>query len=72
MPYKSKSELPDAIKDNLPDHAQEIWKEAYNSAHEQYKDETDDIEERAARVAWSAVKNKYEKDDSGEWVEKDE
>jgi cation transport regulator len=37
MPYKRKSELPKQVKNNLPEHAQEIYKEAYNNASEQYK-----------------------------------
>jgi cation transport regulator len=68
MPYKSINELPDSVKDNVPKHAQEIYKEAYNSAWEQYDHE----EERAHRVAWAAVKNDYEKDEeSGRWKKKD-
>lgn len=68
MPYSSLDELPKGVKDNLPKHAQEIYKEAYNSAWEQYGHE----EERAHKVAWGAVKESYEKDeDSGEWRNKD-
>ena len=76
MPYDKVSELPDSVKDNLPKHAQEIYKEAYNSAWDQYKDAEDrrgdaSREETAHRVAWSAVKNDYEKDDdSGKWKKK--
>ncbi len=71
MPYNSLSELPDGVKDNLPKGAQEIYKEAYNSAHEQYEDPDDrrgkaSLEETAAKVAWAAVKKKYEKSD-GKW-----
>jgi alkanesulfonate monooxygenase SsuD/methylene tetrahydromethanopterin reductase-like flavin-dependent oxidoreductase (luciferase family) len=29
-------------------------------------------EERAHRVAWSAVENKYEKNDQGNWVQKND
>jgi cation transport regulator len=67
MTYKKISELPDRVRDNLPKHAQEIYKEAFNSAWEQYdKDET-----RAHRVAWGAVKKSYRKDkESGKWVRK--
>ena len=64
MPYKTKSELPDRVTDNLPSHAQDIYKEAYNSAWDDYGHE----EERAHRVAWSAVKKSYHKNDDGEWV----
>lgn len=76
MPYHNLAELPDAVKDNLPHHAQEIYKEAYNSAWEQYKDAAErrgdaSREETAHRVAWAAVKQKYEKnDDKGNWVAK--
>jgi cation transport regulator len=66
MPYEKLTDLPDSVRDNLPKHAQEIYQEAYNSAEEQY-----DEEDRRHRVAWTVVKEKYEKDeDSGEWVEK--
>ncbi|GEM_PF-715206 len=49
MPYKMITQLPDGVKNNLPKHAQEIYKEAFNSAEEQY-----DEESRAHRVAWGA------------------
>jgi cation transport regulator len=65
MPYDKLTDLPDRVRDNLPEHAQEIYKEAFNSAEEQYGEES-----RAHRVAWSAVENKYEKNDQGNWVEK--
>jgi cation transport regulator len=65
MPYDNLSDLPDNVRNNLPKHAQEIYRAAYNSAEEQYGEE-----ERAHRVAWSAVENKYKKNDQGNWVEK--
>jgi cation transport regulator len=64
MPYKTRSELPESVKDNLPAHAQGIYKEAYNSAFEEY----DHDETRARRVAWGAVKKSYHKNDDGKWV----
>ncbi len=68
MPYEKLTDLPDSVRDNVPKHAQEIYRAAYNSAEEQY-----DEEDRRHRVAWAAVKDKYEKDEeSGEWVEKEE
>jgi cation transport regulator len=76
MPYDQLSDLPDSVKNNLPKHEQEIYKEAYNSAWEQYKDPEDrrgnaTREETAHRVAWSAVKEKYKKEgDDGKWVKK--
>ena len=70
MPYKQITQLPDNVTNNLPKHAQElykeIYKEAFNSAEDQYGEES-----RAHRVAWSAVENKYEKNDQSNWVQKD-
>ena len=66
MPYHSNAELPHSVKDHLPKHAQEIYREAYNSAWDQYADPSRrrgdaSREETAHRVAWAAVKDKYEK-----------
>lgn len=74
MPYRSVRELPKGVKNNLPDHAQDIYKESFNSAYEQYKDpdkrrDDADREETAHKVAWSAVKESYEKKD-GQWQKK--
>lgn len=76
MPYSSTSDLPDNVRNVLPAHAQEIYMEAFNSAWDQYdrpEERRGDSsrEETAHRVAWAAVKNKYEKDDqTGRWKEK--
>lgn len=73
MPYQSLSELPRQVKNNMPKHAQEIYKEAFNHAWEQYKDPEDrngSREEVAHKVAWSAVKEKYKKQDD-KWVSKE-
>jgi len=72
MPYTTIDDLPDSVKDNLPKHAQEIYKEAFNNAYDQYKKTQDrhsdsDREETAHKVAWNAVKNKYEKQEGGHW-----
>jgi cation transport regulator len=73
MPYKTLEELPEGVQNNLPEHAQEIYKEAFNSAWEQYadpEDRRDDAsrEETAHKVAWAAVKQEYYKNESGNWV----
>lgn len=75
MPYARISELPDPIREHLPKHAQEIYKEAFNSAWEQYdrpEERRDHAsrEETAHKVAWAAVKDKYEKGDDGDWHSK--
>lgn len=61
MPYKAKSDLPDNVRNVLPTHAQDIYKEAFNSAWEQYKDKADrrddaSREETAHKVAWRRLK----------------
>lgn len=75
MPYRNNSELPDPVREHLPSHAQDIYREAYNSAWDQYASPADrrgdaSREETAHRVAWSAVKEKYEKK-GDRWVAKD-
>lgn len=70
MPYDGNDELPEDVRDALPEHAQEIYRKAFNSAWDQYEDD-EDREARAHAVAWSAVKDEYEKVD-GEWQRKDE
>ncbi|TGC09487.1 putative cation transport regulator ChaB [Methanolobus halotolerans] len=76
MPYDNNSELPGSVRENLPEHGQDIYREAFNSAWDQYKDPSErrgdaSREETAHRVAWSAVKKEYEKDSEGNWVKKD-
>ena len=76
MPYKSINELPDGVTNVLPKHAQDIYKEAFNSAYDEYADVKErkkdaDREETAHRVAWSAVKKAgYEKGNDGDWHKK--
>ncbi len=61
--------------DELPKHAQEIYKEAHKSALERYQDpdkrrnSNESAEEVAHKVAWDAVKNQYEKK-GDKWVKK--
>ena len=74
MPYQKIEELPSSVRNNLPTHAQEIYKEAFNHAWEEYKNPEDrrdgaSREEIAHRVAWSAVKKEFEKV-NGQWREK--
>jgi cation transport regulator len=75
MPCRTDAELPDSVKDNLPAHAQVIYREAFNNAWEEYKDAfkrrgNESLEEVAHKVAWAAVKQKYEKV-GNEWQAKD-
>ena len=72
MPYKKTEELPESVQHVLPEHAQHIYKEAFNSAWDEYKSPKDrkgdaDREETSHKVAWAAVKQKYEKGDDDKW-----
>jgi len=72
MPYNSNRELPNSVQNVLPEHAQDIYRESFNNAWEQYADPKErrgdtSREETARKVAWSAVKEKYTKKD-GKWV----
>ncbi|QWG11131.1 ChaB family protein [Bradyrhizobium sediminis] len=68
MPYLTVEDLPPPIQAHLPLHAQEIYLGAFNSAWTQYADRGPEQRESTAhRVAWAAVKRKYEK--SGDrWI----
>ncbi|NMP28119.1 putative cation transport regulator ChaB [Rahnella sp. SAP-1] len=72
MPYKDNASLPDAVQHVLPEHAQAIYREAFNHAWEEYKHASDrrgdqGREETAHKVAWSAVKQTYKKGDDDKW-----
>jgi cation transport regulator len=60
MPYLSSSDLPASVRRHLPEHAQDIYREAFNHAWEQYAEDPR-REEIAHRVAWAAVKKVYRK-----------
>jgi cation transport regulator len=62
MPYQMNADLPASVQNHLPEHAQDIYRQAFNSAWLQYGDlELKHREEVAHRVAWSAVKKRYQK-----------
>jgi cation transport regulator len=68
-------ELPDSVKNSLPSHAQDIYREAFDSAWDEYQDPAkrrgyESLEEVAHKVAWAAVKKKYQKVGE-EWQPKD-
>lgn len=69
MPYKTVSELPDAIR-GLPDHAKEIYLAAFNAAWDEYKDRGNQREVLCHQVAWAAVKSKYKKE-GDKWIAKE-
>lgn len=77
----NENELSEATKkriDDLPEHAQHIFKKAHASAIKEYEDpdkrrggKKESVEEVAHKVAWSAVKKEYRKKDD-EWVKKND
>lgn len=72
MPYSSNEELPDNVRRNLPEHGQQIYRKAFNSAWDEYKNPEDrrgddDREEVSHKVAWAAVKKEYHKE-GDKWV----
>ncbi|TKI05596.1 putative cation transport regulator ChaB [Martelella alba] len=72
MPFKANEDLPERVSRVLPKHAQDIYREAFNHAWQQYQDPSDrrgdeTREETAHKVAWSAVKQKYHKGDDDRW-----
>lgn len=66
MPYAGNDELPLPVRSHLPEHAQDIYREAFNRA---FADHADDPrrEQAAHRIAWAAVKRSYAKV-AGLWV----
>lgn len=65
MPYDSNSDLPANIANHLPEHAQSIFRKAFNNALVEYHNEVN-----AFQVAWSAVKKEYKKGVDGMWIKK--
>jgi cation transport regulator len=60
MPYRSNADLPPSLRRHLPDHAQDIYQEAFNHAYEAHVGGPRQ-EEAAYRIAWAAVKRSYVK-----------
>jgi cation transport regulator len=66
--YNSLKDLPERVRNNLPEHAQYIFMDAFNNAWEQYKEpekrrggQKQSHEEVAFKVAWSAVEKEYKR-----------
>ncbi|MGO9545252.1 MAG: ChaB family protein [Rhodomicrobium sp.] len=66
MPYDSNQDLPPSVRNRLPPHAQDIYREAFNHAYPAHWDDPR-REEAAHRIAWGAVKRSYVKL-GDEWV----
>ena len=68
MPYLTNDDLPLSVRTHLPEHAQDIFREAFNHAWQEYADDPRQ-EEIAHRVAWAAVKRVFVKV-GVEWVQR--
>jgi cation transport regulator len=66
VPYVTNDDLPPSVRNHLPSHGQDIYREAFNHAWQEYADDSR-LEEIAHRVAWAAVKKVYVKAGS-QWV----
>ena len=61
------NELPGEIREQLPEHAQQIFLAAYSAAQSNGSNE-----EGAREIAWNSVKNEYEPGSDGKWQRKPE
>jgi len=66
MPYRTNDELPPSVRNHLPRHAMDIYREAFNHAWAQYPGD----EATPHRIAWAAVKRGYRKA-GDQWVRRD-
>lgn len=70
MPYQTLSDLPEAVQKKLTEHTQSIYRASFNNAWSQYGANGEKYggsqEEYAHRIAWAAVKNKYQSQ-NGRW-----
>jgi cation transport regulator len=76
--YEDLSETTEKRIDQLPEHAQHIFKKAHTSAIKEYQNpdkrrgsKKESAEEVAHKIAWAAVKKEYTKE-GDKWVKKDE
>ena len=60
MPYAANHELPASVRNHLPDHAQDIFRAAFNNAWRSHSAEPDH-EATCFRIAWAAVRRSYRK-----------
>jgi cation transport regulator len=70
MTYQTVAELPTSIRDELPEHAQEIYRAAYNLTIEEHRaadHDEHDLQAIADQAAWQRVQMEYERDETGKW-----
>ncbi|MGH1394173.1 MAG: ChaB family protein [Trichormus sp.] len=67
MTYETKDQLPEEIREQLPEHAQQIFVAAFNAAQRDGMSE-----DGACNVAWNSVRNEYEQGSDRQWHRKPE
>ena len=75
MPYQTRDDLPASVRHVLPEHAHDIFKDAFNNAIKEYQNpdkrrDNSNPETIAFRVAWAAVEKVYHKGTDGHWERK--
>lgn len=69
MPYATNDDLPPRVRRVLPQHAQNIYRAAFNDACERYGAAREAV---AYRIVWAAVKRRYMQRAAGFWVTRDD
>jgi cation transport regulator len=69
MPYATNADLPENLQRLLPEHAQDIYRAAFNHAYAAHAGDPRQ-EEAAHRIAWAAVKRSYARTATG-WERRD-
>ena len=69
MPYATNDDLPARVRRVLPEHAQDIYRAAFNDAHARYGAAREAV---AHRIAWAAVKRRYVQRAAGFWVARED
>ncbi len=60
-PYASNADLPAPVRHALPEHAQDIYRAAFNAAWARHASALGVDEASVHRIAWGAVKRHYRK-----------
>jgi cation transport regulator len=66
MPYRDNQDLPPSVRNHLPPHALDIFREAFNHSWRYHPGD----EAACHRIAWAAVKRDYRKA-GDQWIRRD-
>lgn len=77
MHYPKNSDLPESIRADLPAHAQDVYRTAFNKAWESYDEPRAVVEVEESRLAmadnaaWAAVNERFYFNELQEWVHRE-